>query len=209
MSKIYRRDVLKAIVAGTAVLVSRDALALGGHWARRTASGSGGVTNDIGTPGGAGFGVGVAPVVPTGFSVLAGTTTPGHDNYGNYQYQDGSVMCWVPAFYYRIGHVDNPTYAAYGANAVDVLPESAFADVAAANAAGYALHRSFVDGGAVKRGVMVDKYLCSKNALGSGYIGSSIKNGLPISCSSAHNPILEPVPTLSTAWLTVRMRETA
>jgi len=147
--------------------------------------------NYIGAAGGVGFGVGICPVVPSGFVELPGTRSPGYDNHGNYQYADGSIMVWIPAFYYRIGHVDNPTYAAYGANAVDVLPESAFADVAAANAAGYALHRSFVDGGAVKRGVMVDKYLCSKNALGSGYIGSSIKNGLPISCSSAHNPILE------------------
>ncbi len=147
--------------------------------------------NDIGTPGGAGFGVGVAPVTPSGFSVLTGTTdsTRTHDNFGNYQYADGSVMCWVPLFYYRIGHADNPTYAAYGVNSVDVLPESAFVNEAAANAAGYALHRVFTDGGAVKRGVMVDKYMCSSNAWGTGTIASSIKNGNPLSAHLDHNPL--------------------
>ena len=190
MSKIYRRDVLKVIIAGTAVLVSCDALALGGHWARRAASNSG-ITNDIGTPGGAGFGVGVCPSTPAGFSALAGTTTPGHDNYGNYQYRDGSIMCWVPAFYYRVGHADNPTYAAHGVNSVDVKPESAFASPAAANSAGYALHRAFIDSGSQKRGFMVDKYMCSKAATGTGWIASSVKNGLPISTHADHNPIAD------------------
>lgn len=147
------------------------------------------VLNNIGIAGGVGFGVGVAPVIPNGFTLLS--STPGQDNYGNYQYTDGSVMCWVPLFYYRIGHVDNPTYAAYGVNSVDILPESTFADETAANAAGYALHRAFKDGGAVKRGFMVDKYMCSKNASGAGYIASSVKNGLPISAHPDHNPIAD------------------
>lgn len=145
--------------------------------------------NNIGTPGGAGFGVGVVPSTPAGFSAMNGTATLGHDNYGNYQYADGSIMVWVPLFYYRIAHASNPTYAAHGVNSIDVLPESAFANEAAANAAGYALHRAFKDGGAVKRGFMVDKYMCSKAASGTGWIASSVRNGLPISAHADHNPM--------------------
>jgi hypothetical protein len=145
--------------------------------------------NDIGVPGGAGFGVGVCPGIPAGFSALTGTAVIGHDDYGNYQYADESVMVWVPAFYYRIGHASNPTYATYGVNSIDVKAESFFANEAAANAAGYALHRAFKDGGATKRGFMVDKYMCSRKALGSGFIASSIKNGNPISAHADHNPM--------------------
>ncbi|RQW18065.1 hypothetical protein EHS17_15630, partial [Rhodobacteraceae bacterium CH30] len=114
------------------------------HW--------GATVNDIGTPGAQGFGVGICPDLPDGYSALPGTYIMGSKEYGNYQYSDGSIMVWVPAFYYRIGHVDNPKYATYGANSIDVKPFAAFADGAAANAAGYALHRAFIDGGQIVPG---------------------------------------------------------
>ena len=141
--------------------------------------------NTIGVPGKAGFGVGICPTPTAGFTPLTGFNDPSHDNYGNYLYTDGSVMVWIPAFYYRIGHANNPTYASYTVNSVDVLPYSAFANVAAANAAGYALHRAFYDAGAIQPGFFVDKYQASNN----GGIASSIKNGNPLSTNSAHNPI--------------------
>lgn len=156
-------------------------------------------SGSIGIPGAAGFGVGVVPTLPSGFSRLSGTNTLGHDNYGNYQYADGSIMVWIPAFYYRIGHASNPTYATYGVNSVDVQPISAFGSLAVANAAGYALHRAFIDGSTVKSGFMVDKYLCSKNAKGTGYVGSSIKNGLAVSFSASHNAITDLTAATSTA----------
>tara|TARA_R110001583_G_scaffold34551_1_gene115851 strand:- start:2681 stop:4723 length:2043 start_codon:yes stop_codon:yes gene_type:complete len=140
--------------------------------------------NHIGTPGLLGYGVGICPTIPAGYTALAGTYALGSDEYGNYQYSDGSIMCWVPAFYYRIAHVDNPTYAAYGVNSVDTQPLSAYADTAAANAAGFALHRAFIDGGVAKPGFMYDKYQCSNNA----GTASSVKNGNPLSSNSAHNP---------------------
>lgn len=140
--------------------------------------------NHIGTPGAVGFGVGICPTLTAGFSALAGTYALGSDEYGNYRYQDGSIMVWVPAFYYRIGHVDAPNYARDGANAVEIRPLQAFADRAAAAAAGFALHRAFIDGGEIVPGFMYDKYRCSNNA----GIASSIKNGAPLSSSSAHNP---------------------
>ena len=141
--------------------------------------------NDIGIPGMVGYGVGICPSIPSGYSALAGTYVLGHDEYGNYKYSDGSVQCWIPAFYARIGHANNPTYAAYGVNSVHTLPVSAFADKAAANAAGYFLPRCFIDGGVIKDGVFVDKYMCSNN----GGIASSIKNGNPLSTAADHNPL--------------------
>ena len=141
--------------------------------------------NDIGTPGTLGYMNGIYPgTLPAGWSEMAGTTFVGHDNYGNYQYSDGSVCVWWPAFYYRIGHVDNPTYPTYGVNSVHTLPFSAFTDETDANAAGYALWRSFKNGGEIKLGKMLDKYGCSNN----GGIASSLRYGNPLSSNSLHNP---------------------
>lgn len=141
--------------------------------------------NDIGTAGGVGYGVGIAPTVPDGYTTLTGTYVLGSDDYGNYQYSDGSIVVWIPAFYARIGHADNPTYATYGVNSVHTVPISAFADKTAANATGYFLPRCFIDGGVIKDGVFIDKYMCSNN----GGIASSIKNGNPLSTNAGHNPI--------------------
>ena len=139
-----------------------------------------GAINSIGNPGEQGFGVGICPALPAGYSALYGTTDPASNNYGNYQFSDGSVMVWVPAFYYKVGTGTN----GLAINRVDVKPWLAFADVAAANADGYALHRAFYNAGVVQLGVFVDKYQCSNNA----GVASSLKNGNPLSSNSAHNP---------------------
>ncbi len=142
--------------------------------------------NDIGIAGTAGFGVGLYPgPLPSGWTSFVGGHDARSDNYGNYQYSDGSICCWIPKFYYRIGSASSPNYATYGNNAIDIASTKDFSDETAANAAGYALHRAFKNGGATKDGFMVDKYQCSKNP--SGNIASSIKNGNPLSSSSAHN----------------------
>ena len=135
---------------------------------------------DIGVQGKMGFGVAAYEgTLPSGFTGLSGHDNGLSDNYGNYQFSDGSVMCWVPKFYYMMLENDYP----------DIKPASFFANTAAANAAGYALHRAFIDGGVEKTGFFIDKYVCSKNAKGTGWIASSIANGNPISTASAHNPI--------------------
>ncbi len=144
------------------------------------ASGGAGTVNSIGTPGQQGFGVGIAPELPAGFAALSGNTDPASSNYGNYQYSDGSVMVYVPAFFYKYGTGSNGS----AANQVDVKAYGYFADVATANAAGYALHRAFYNGGSIRPGVFVDKYQCSNN----GGIASSIRNGNPLSSASDHNP---------------------
>lgn len=139
---------------------------------------------DIGSPGGAGFGVAPCHLTPSGFTPMPGFDDPASENYGNYTFTDGSVMVWVPAFYYRIGHAANPTFSAHGLDSVDVKPVSAFESQAAANTQGYALHRAFIDGGAVQPGFFFDKYMVSNN---SG-IASSIRNGNAISFHAGHNP---------------------
>jgi hypothetical protein len=108
---------------------------------------------------------------------MPGCRTVGHDNYGNYQFTDGSIMCWIPKFYYKITTL-----------AIDIKGIDTYATTALANAAGYALHRAFIDGGAEKSGFFVDKYMVSKVANGTGYTAASIKNGLPLSAAAAHNP---------------------
>lgn len=137
--------------------------------------------NYIGVAGQPGFGVGICPTPPAGMYPLSnGTFNPFDADYGNYQYTDGSIMVWIPAFYYKYGTGAN----GFAVNIVDIKPLSAYADVATANAAGYALHRAFYDGGAAQPGVFVDKYKCSNN----GGTASSIRNGNPLSSNAANNP---------------------
>lgn len=138
-------------------------------------------TNDIGIAGGAGFAVGICPALPAGYAEMAGTLTPGSDNYGNYQYSDGSIQVWIPAFFVKIGSGSN----GLDVNIYDIKPYSAYADVAAANAAGYSLPRMFYDNGATQLGVFVDKYGCSNN----GGIASSIPMASPLSTYSGRNPL--------------------
>ena len=132
-----------------------------------------GTINNIGVPGQQGFGVGIAPSLPANFTKLYGTEDTASDNYGNYQYSDGSIMCYIPAFYYKYGTGAN----GLAVNVCGIKPFGEYADVATANAAGYALHRAFYNGGAIRPGFFVDKYLVSKN----GSIASSIKNGIVLS----------------------------
>lgn len=140
--------------------------------------------NNIGVQGASMFGIGITNNLPLGMSEMTGTRTVGHENYGNYQHSDGSVMVWVPQFYYRWGGVNSPRFAKYAVNACDVKSKYDFADVAAANAAGYAVHRAFYDDGQLKDGFFVDKYLASNNAGKA----SSIKNAIPLSSSIDNAP---------------------
>ena len=150
------------------------------HWAFAHLAKLHAPDNAIGAPGAMGFGVGICPSLPAGFAPLSGTFDAASDNYGNYRYADGSIMCWIPAFYYRVAHASNPTYGTYGVNSVDVKPYSHFGNVAAANTAGYALHRAFYDG-TEQPGFFIDKYLGS-NSLGANASGgtfSSLALGIP------------------------------
>lgn len=134
------------------------------------------VINDIGEAGKAGAGVGVCPALPAGYTPMMGYTSPLSDNYGNYQYSDGSVEVWIPAFYFRLGHISSPHYGRFGANAIDIKSISEFTDEVTANASGYYLHRAFVNAGTNQLGFFRDKYDCSLN----GNRASSIRNAMPM-----------------------------
>lgn len=138
-------------------------------WIRKT-------ENDIGIAGQMGFGVGICPadILPSSYSEMVGTTTLGHDNYGNYQFSDGSVEVWIPRCWFKIGM----GLEANGleVNKVLVQPADYFRSESDANAAGYMSHRADWDAGILQPGVMVDKYICSAN----GGIASSIKNASPM-----------------------------
>ena len=140
--------------------------------------------NDIGEQGKIGFGMGITNKLHQGLSQMQGTAIKGHQNWGNYQYSDGSIMGYVPAFYYRWGHADSPRFTKYGVNALDVKSIHDFEGVDAAAEAGYALHRAFYDNNNIMDGFFVDKYQASNN----GGIASSIKNGNPLSASNINNP---------------------
>jgi len=148
--------------------------------------------NDIGIPGGIGFGVGICPLGllasynsanPTEpINPMSGYDDPASENYGNYKVgHDGSIIVWNP-FGWAKKNADNTG---------DVKPEWYFTDETAANAAGYFLPRVFINGGAVQRGVFIDKYkpsltgvtaaeLDSSGSLANKGIASSIKLGNPI-----------------------------
>lgn len=169
--------------AVTAWVINDLALFDGTYWRK---VGADYMDNDIGIAGGIGFGAGVCPPgrLPAGMVPMTNYNILGADNYGNYQFSDGSVMVYVPKFYYKIGTGTN----GLAVNVIDVKGTGTYPSTVAANAAGYALHRAFIDGGVEKDGFFIDKYMISKNALGTGFVGSSIKNGLPISTGAAHNP---------------------
>lgn len=135
-----------------------------------TATGAGTI-NNIGMRGQQGFGVGIAPSLPANFAKLYGTEDPAADTYGNYQYSDGSIMCYEPHFVYKYGTGAN----GLAINVVDVKPFTFFENsLTIANAAGYALHRAFYNAGSIRPGFFYDKYKCSLN----GTVASSIKNGI-------------------------------
>ena len=90
-------------------------------------AGAPGSVNAIGTPGQQCFGLGICPgPLPTGMAEMFGCRSAGSDNYGNYQYSDGSAMVWIPAFYYKWGTGSN----GLAINAVSIQPFSTYADVA-------------------------------------------------------------------------------
>lgn len=137
------------------------------------------VSDDIGVQGQIGFGIGVygGDASALGLSPMVGTVVPGHDNYGNYQHANTSVVCCIPLFWTRIGSTSSPRYAAYGLNAIDIEPSRRFPSVAAANAEGFFLHRAFYDGGLIRSAFFCDKYIASPLE-GSAV---SVRNGVPIS----------------------------
>ena len=123
---------------------------------------------EIGTPGEAGFGVGAIhdSALPLNWVKLAGHHDPAHANYGNVLDPTGSVMVWIPAFWFK-WNADNTV------------------DISSSEQDGFVLHRAFIDGGAVKAGFFVDKYGCGN----VGGVFASAQGIDPCSTHPDHNPI--------------------
>lgn len=140
-----------------------------------------------------GFGVGVyggypSDLIAMGLTPMQGCKNPASENYGNYKHTNGSVMCCVPAFCYRLGNSTAPSYSRDGANALEIKDASefpqfkhnkAFSDGDADFGDGWILHRAFVDGGKMKNCFFMDKYLCSNNGSNQ---AASIKNADWLMC---------------------------
>lgn len=134
----------------------------------------------IGIAGHKGFGVGVyggdpADLIAMGLTPMDGCDDPSSDNYGNYVHTNGSIMCFIPAFCYRIGNPAAPSYARDNNDALEIR------DASEGGGDGWILHRAFVDGGVQKAGFFIDKYIASKDKTGKLVV--SVKYGDNISLS--------------------------
>lgn len=130
---------------------------------------------------GAGMGICTPDYVPAGLIGLSGYTDRMNANFGNYIHPaSGSIMCFIPRFWYKWGTGSN----GLAVNQCSIVQhEPGLQDFLVAN--GYAVDRMFWNGGSIKSGVFVDKYLCSNNA----GVAASIKNGNPLSAKATHNPV--------------------
>lgn len=133
-------------------------------------------TTTIGTVGEIGFGVGVAPtalVTSMGLVPMVGHNILGHDNYGNYMDLSGSVMVFVPKFYYKI---TNDVASPFLGTKVEI------SDTAQT---GFVIHRAFVNNGAIQDGFFFDKYPCGN--VGGKFV--SARHIRAVSTNSVNNPI--------------------
>lgn len=155
-----------------------------------------GGTATAGQAGQLGFGVSPYPGADSDLAAMQltpmdGCFDPASDNYGNYLHTNGSIMVFIPAFCYRIGNSAAPSYSRDGANALEITAATNFSGYEAGasfsgNASlgdGWILHRAFVDGGVVKRGFFIDKYLCS-NQNG---VAASVKGADWLMCYAGTN----------------------
>jgi hypothetical protein len=126
------------------------------------------IPGHIGTPGRAGFGVGVCPEESLQYGIIPmpGYDDPRHPNYGNYLHiLDSSVMVFIPTFFYKI---ESDRIRVKGFDPTGEV-EGTYATWDAALDDGYTLHRAFLDFNRVATGVFVDKYINSARRLSFRY----------------------------------------
>lgn len=129
--------------------------------------------SSVGIAGQQGFGVGIyggdpADLTAMGLTPMEGCEDPTSDNYGNYIHTNGSIMCCIPAFCYRLGKDTAPSYNRDTVDALEIKDATGFPQFSH-NAVfsspdfgeGWILHRAFVDGNKLKNAFFIDKYLCS------------------------------------------------
>lgn len=144
----------------------------------------------IGIAGQQGFGVGVyggdpADLTAMRLAPMEGCEDPTSDNYGNYIHTNGSIMCCIPAFCYRLGKATAPSYKRDVVDALEIkdatkFPQFSHDAVFSSPDFGddWILHRAFVDGNKLKNAFFIDKYLCS-NVNGQ---AASVKNADWLMC---------------------------
>lgn len=149
-----------------------------------------GGTATVGQAGQLGFGVSPYPGADSDLAAMQltpmdGCFDPASDNYGNYVHANGSIMCCIPAFCYRLGNATAPSYSRDGENALEIRDATEFSqfshDAAFSSpdfGGGWILHRAFVDGNKLKNAFFIDKYLCS-NVNGR---AASVKNADWLMC---------------------------
>lgn len=127
----------------------------------------------VGIAGQQGFGVGVyggdpADLTAMGLTPMEGCEDPTSGNYGNYIHTNGSIMCCIPAFCYRLGKATAPSYKRAVVDALEIknateFPQFSHDAVFSSPDFGddWILHRAFVDGNKLKNAFFIDKYLCS------------------------------------------------
>lgn len=149
--------------------------------------GGGGKTPEpgIGKAGERRFGVGVYAGSSSDLEAMGLTPMKGYANYGNYVHTNGSIMCCIPAFCYRLGNTTAPSYSRDGADALEIRDATEFsqfshdAEFSSPDFGdGWILHRAFVDGNKMKNAFFIDKYLCS-NVNGQ---AASVKNADWLMC---------------------------
>lgn len=167
----FNGRIYRVLVAGTASPVATPA-----NWIEVKLSTTVASTT-IGTIGAYGFAVGIAPApLAASFALypMAGYDDYMSDNYGNYIDATGSVMVFVPKFYYKI---TNDITSPYNGTKVEVSDTPQ---------AGFVIHRAFVNNGVIQDGFFFDKYICGK--VNSTFV--SKRNIDPASTASNKNPIL-------------------
>jgi len=156
--KTYSMDKIIYTAGGWSLVSSNSNITVTGSKA--------GKLNDIGIVGEVGFGVSATNFIPSGWKPLAGFSDSYSPNYGNVEDSHGSVMVFIPKFWFR-WNVDNTL------------------DIANVATAGFVLHRAFKDGGAVKNGFFIDKFGCGN----VGGVFVSMQGLVPCSTSVDNNPI--------------------
>lgn len=147
----------------------------------------------IGVAGKRGFGVGIYGGTDKELNAnylypMEGYNDSRSENYGNYQESiTGSVMVFIPAFCYRIGNPNAPSYARDGVDAIEIRDALELGMPVGTDQVywvppdGFILHRAFIDSGSLQRGFFIDKYLCSPHPKKS--MARSAKGQNPLSLS--------------------------
>jgi len=98
---------------------------------------------EIGVAGEVGFGVGAIKDenIPKNWKKLDGHDNINHKNYGNVSDENGSIMVWIPKFWFKWTKKNK-------------------CKISSVEKDGYVIHRAFIDGGVEKDGFFIDKYEC-------------------------------------------------